>query len=177
MLKSVCFSIAFAFVFMLLGSLKTLAQATAAGWSASDEKDLYEILYNSSKQLLKEDAQRQEWANCSVSKLKAALPNGIGSVPQDSITRLANKIGFSCVQSLKNPVYLWSPMLVERIKLTVLNKPEMRIYRDDVKSQLVDCLMAKLQKQFSDGFTDELIKQQAEKMSKDCIAEISPKKP
>ncbi|GAB2706180.1 hypothetical protein GCM10027037_35460 [Mucilaginibacter koreensis] len=177
MIKPVYFTFIFAFLFALINISNVSAQSTAAGWSAADEKELYTILFNSSKQLLKEDAQRQEWANCSVAKLKIALPKGISSVSQDSVFKLANQIGASCVQSIKNPVYLWSPMLVERIKLTVLNRPEMQIYKDEVKSQLVDCLLAKLQKQFPDGFTDELIKQQAEKLSKDCIAEISLKKP
>jgi hypothetical protein len=175
-LKSTRLILAFTLLLSGWSSQRAFSQ-TLPAWTPEVEKQVYTLLYDQSEQLLVKDDQRKEWANCAVQKLKAALPQGMDSVTQDSISRLAQSIGASCIQTVSNAMFKWSPMMVQSIKQKVLSRPELNAIKEEQRAAVIDCLVAKLQKEFPDGFTIALIEGAAAKYAKDCVAEISAKKP
>jgi len=175
-IKSLCLFIVFLSMMSVLGIQKSFSQ-TKPAWTPETEKEVYTLLYDQSQQLLVKDEQRKAWAECAVQHLKVALPQGMGSVPQDSISRLAQSIGASCTLTIKDALFTWSPLMIQTIKQQLAARPELQNMTADIKAQLADCLLVKYQKQFPNGFTIAMIGSAAEKYVKECMAEINTKKP
>src|SRR5579862_7436648 len=74
-------------------------------WTKEYEENIYNQVYNTMSLSFPNDSLRKQFSACIIEKLKKTLPEGLQSIPTDSLNRLANRIGGACRTEL-NSIYL-----------------------------------------------------------------------
>ncbi len=62
-------------------------------WTAAYEADVYKTCYDEVKVLISDSVFRRDYITYLIKRYKTELPNGIESIPTDSLTRMGNKFG------------------------------------------------------------------------------------
>ncbi|WP_143822152.1 hypothetical protein [Mucilaginibacter pedocola] len=128
---------------------------------------MYDIFYEQSAALGADAAARDRYAACCLSNMKVLFPNGLrdfnGDMP-DSVKIAVMKMGAACAKDFRNSVNKWEPEIVNQLKLTFYSYPEVKLLKDTVKAEYVDCLALKVIAQFPNG-----VAKGDEKAFRDCV--------
>jgi hypothetical protein len=120
-------------------------------WTLSYEHKIYADLYRSIAPIVPDTAQRRQLALYMVKRYKVLLPNGIGSVPKDSLIKISKKISeeFSRVNLIKQRLKItipWTPKLEQALRASIAMSTIL-LHSDSVtKNRYCDCAIAHIKK-------------------------------
>jgi hypothetical protein len=84
------------------------------------------------------------------------LPDGLSSIPPDSLNKLVNKIGIECKRDLNVAVLTkWSPEFETLFRKNLYNQLKKSL-SEEIKKQLVDCFISKYKKIYAHGVPKEI---------------------
>lgn len=145
-------------------------------WTPEYERAAKDTLYAQFKATFPNDDQRKQFTDCFVVKLKALLPNGMESVPPDSLYAVSRTAGKQCAQEMKGvKMYVsWTPQNEEAIRNSLLSV--MSTIVESRRNKLCDCFIFELKLKDPKGFISPMSKALQDSISAICMKRIPAKK-
>lgn len=150
---------------------------TKPAWTPEYEQAVYTGIYSSVKNAVPDDEQRKKLVLYVVARLKKELPNGLESIPADSLHKLSMKIGadyasmnpgaFSSAAPRK---VAWSPEIERLIRRGMNETAEKAGVK--LNDQFCDCAIAQLKKLYPDSLVTPTSPEVNTKIAADCAKEL-----
>jgi len=155
---------------------KAQQQPNPKVWTAEYEKAMNDTLYAQFKATFPNDAQRKQFTDCFVAKAKTMLPNGMESVPPDSLYAVSRTIGKLCAQEMKGAkMYVsWAPESEAAFKSTLMTA--MSSIEESRRNKLCDCFISELKLKDPKGFSSPIPKARQDSIIDICVKRIPAKK-
>lgn len=150
-------------------------------WGPQLDQQVYDIFYMQSARLTTNDDERKQFADCCLAKMKELFPNGIadiGTQMSDSVKVAVMKMGAGCSMVIKSPITVWSPELMQQLKLQFYSYAETKLLPDDAKKEYVDCLAFKITTEYPNGISGvqkDSLKKTITKARESCLKLVANK--
>ena len=142
-------------------------------WSKTYEANIYNIVYKTADTLFQDETSKKQFASCSIRKLKSDYPNGLESIPKDSLRIVYYKVGESCVADITNPVFKkWTPGYEKILKAELMQIENFKNVKEEVKAQFCDCYIQKLKEMYPNGIKGKIPDDLQTRLSTDCADQI-----
>lgn len=146
-------------------------------WTAEYEQAVYTGINTSVKNSVPDDAQRQKLVTYVVARLKKALPDGLQSIPADSLHKLSMKIGadYAAINpdAFKSAItrkVAWSPE-VENLIRRGMNETAQKA-GIKLNDQFCDCAIARLKKIYPDSLVTPTSPEMNTQVARECAKEL-----
>ena len=123
-------------------------------WTPELEQQMRDIFYTQTQRITTNEQEKNDYADCCMSKIKEIFPNGIsgmGADMSDSVKIAILKMGTDCAKSFQSFTNAWEPVVVEQLKLTIYSYAETKLLPQKMKQEYVDCLAYKIIAKFPKG--------------------------
>jgi hypothetical protein len=123
-------------------------------WTPELEQQMRDIFYTQSGRITTNEQEKNDYADCCMSKIKELFPNGVsgmGNEMSDSLKIAILKMGTDCAKSLQSITNPWQPVVVEQLKLDIYSYAETKLLPQKMKQEYVDCLAYKIIAKFPKG--------------------------
>jgi hypothetical protein len=169
------------FAFLSLISLmitcnKCERQKARQQWGPELDEQMHEVFYMQSEKFTTDEGEKQQYADCCLSKMKELFPRGIGNIDKqmnDSTKIAIMKMGVECSKSFVNHKNIWQPEVIQQLKLQFYSYPETKLLPAAAKQEYADCISFKVVSGFPNGFdgnsNKDTLKQVIQKARKDCL--------
>ncbi len=148
-------------------------------WGPELDKQMHEVFYMQSEKYTTDEYEKQQYADCCLSKMKELFPYGIANMDKqmnDSMKVAVMKMGVECSKSFVNHKNIWQPEVIQQLKLQVYSYPETKLLPEEAKKEYVDCISFKVVSKFPTGLSGnsnrDTLKKVIQKGRKDCLALI-----
>jgi hypothetical protein len=180
---SICAAI-FSLILLLSKCHNRSVQTYQAGhsWTPALEQQMRDVFYTQIQTLNASDSAKRAYADCCFDKIKEMFPNGLSSLNPEQMTDSV-KIAFmkecaKCSAVLTRTVDIWTPELIQQLKLKFYAYPEIKLIPEAAKSEYVDCLTFRVKTRFPNGMSTpgkDSIKKFIEKAREGCLISITNK--
>ena len=145
-------------------------------WTPEYEKAAKDTLYAQFKATFPNEDQRKQFTDCFVAKLEIMLPNGMESVPSDSLYAVSRTAGKLCAQEMKGIKMLvsWTPQNEATIRTSLLSM--MSTIEESRRNKLCDCFISELKLKDPKGFISPMPKALRDSIAAVCMKRIPAKK-
>lgn len=123
-------------------------------WTPELEQQMHDVFYTQSARFTTSEAEKNEYSDCCLSKIKELFPNGIASMGadmSDSVKVAIMRMGTECARSFKSLTDPWQPVVVEQLKLTIYSDAVAKLLPQKMKQEYVDCISYKIIGKFPKG--------------------------
>ncbi|MEB0277195.1 hypothetical protein [Mucilaginibacter sp. 10B2] len=151
----------------------TVSTTPEKPWSQTYEANIYDIIYKTADTLFQDEASKKQFTTCSISKLKSTYPNGLESIPKDSLRNVYYRVGESCATGITNPVFkAWTTEYEKILKAQLMQNENFKDVKEEVKAQFCDCYVQKLKAMYPNGIKGKIPEDVQNRLSKDCADQI-----
>jgi len=143
-------------------------------WTPSYEKLVRDKILEKISLVIKSQSQREEYTACYLSKLKTTLPDGLTSVPTDSLPRIYNIIDRECISTIKDLVLnSWNPQMLAILKNGLLKNEGIAVLTAEQKDKFCDCYLDEVQVFFPNGLVGKIDNALQLKLENKCIKQLN----
>jgi hypothetical protein len=155
---------------------KAQQQPNPKVWTPEYEKAAKDTLYAQFKATFPNDDQRKQFTDCFVAKLKTMLPNGMESVPADSLYAVSRTAGKLCAQEMKSVKMFvsWTPQNEAAFRTSLLSA--MSTIEESRRNKLCDCFISELKLKDPKGFISPMPKALQDSIAAVCMKRVPAKK-
>lgn len=160
------------FIILSLFSKTALAQSI---WTKGYEETVYNQIYNSVNLNFPSDSVKKQFSNCLVQKLKSTLPDGLASIPSDTLNKLVNKMALACRTELNTAFSTkWSPEFEKVFRDYLYNRLK-KTLPENIKNKLCDCFITQYKIIYPNGMPKEVPLDVENKVLGICYIKIEEK--
>jgi hypothetical protein len=137
------------FVFAALASCK---QKATNVWTTEYEKKAYDQIYSSLGDVFKNDVQRTQLTHYLIKRFKEQLPDGLESIPTDSLRKLSYTISEEYTYKKRSALTIaWSAQNEASLKVGMEKGLINKMPDKKVRDAFCDCVIVQLKKIRSDS--------------------------
>jgi hypothetical protein len=165
-------------ILVLVVSFSACKSPGKSVWTAEYEKGVYNQLDNVMKPRFKDDNKRKDLVSFTVKRLKAELPDGLASVPADSLNKISSKIGQEYAVAhvkdgggnLKPTSVPWSPSVEQGLRDAILKVWQ----KNDLANgnKFCDCVIAKLKTAHPQGIVIPIPHDEMLQVATECQKQV-----
>lgn len=137
------------------------------GWNAANTKEFYDGFYQGAGNISGDVRQRKDMAKCFVDKIMVLYPEGVETIPADTLKKVVERVGMECAETVTR--LSWTPVIEKAFLRKFSDFEGLKGYSEEKKTNYVGCLLAKLKEKYPKGLMKEISQGEMDSLYADCL--------